>query len=432
MANLADLLTGATARHALAHRDLAAVFRILRDAGVHQTDIASATGQRPSEVWDILSGRRQVQSIALLRRIADGLGVPRGWMGLTYDPGLGPAPAAPNEATTEAERRSNLLLRATTTLLCGRPVFGAMDPIRIKHAPTPVPRRIGLADVKQVAITTERFDQLTGDLGGIPMADALTAYARASEALLGAAMREPVRQRLLVALADTHRAAGGTAADAGLRDLASQHYTRSMDCAGAVGDQLRIVVSLDSLGWIELDAGQPNEALKFFQLGAAAVPSPLPRALVEYHCALAFGLLDLTGEALATLRQAHDTYQIARDEPRPWKYFATALPHVEGRTYLALGRFDSAAATMAAAGEGASHMVTCKMHHFGYLATAQLRCGERRSGLYTAERAVSLARDLRSVTVRDGLAPLHEAAAARRDSACRDLAHELATLRSAA
>jgi hypothetical protein len=72
------------------------------------------------------------------------------------------------------------------------------------------------------------------------------------------------------------------------------------------------------------------------------------------------------------------------------------------------------------------------MHHFGYLATAQLRSGELRSGLGTAARVVGLARGLRSVSVRDGLAPLHDAAAARRDSACRDLAWELATLGSAA
>ncbi len=72
------------------------------------------------------------------------------------------------------------------------------------------------------------------------------------------------------------------------------------------------------------------------------------------------------------------------------------------------------------------------MYNYGHLAAAQLRCGELRSGLYTAERAIGLARRLRSVSVRDGLAPLQEAAAARRDSACQDLARELATLRSAA
>jgi transcriptional regulator with XRE-family HTH domain len=313
MAELADLLTNPTARHALAHRDITAVFRILHDAGVSQARIARATGQRQSEVFEIISGRRQVQSIALLRGLADGLGVPRGWMGLAYDPDLELELAATANATTEDERKSNLL-RHAATVLWGTPVFGAADPIRVEHAPTPVPSRIGLVDVEQVASTTERLGQLTGDLGGIPMTAALTAHAQASEALLSAAMREPVRQRLLLALSDAHSAARAAAAGAGLRDLARQHYTRRMDCAGAGGDLLRAVASLDSLGSMELRI-EPNEALKLFQLGSATAPTPLARAMLEYDCALALGRLGLADEALAALRRAQDTCQAAGDEP---------------------------------------------------------------------------------------------------------------------
>jgi tetratricopeptide (TPR) repeat protein len=282
-----------------------------------------------------------------------------------------------------------------------------------------------------VSLTTERLGQLNGDFGGIPMTAALTAHARATEALLGATMREPVRQRLLVALADAHSAAGAAAAGAGLRDRARQHYIRSMDCAGAGGSPLRAVASLDRLGCRELEV-EPDEALKLFQLGAATAPSPLSRALVEYHCALAFGLLGVEGEALGALRRAHDTYQAARDEPRPWPHFADALPHIEGCTYLALGRFDRAAVALSTAVDGASHAVGCAMDNFAHLATAQLRCGELRFGLLTARRAIGLAKGFRSVWTRHSLAPLQQAAAARRDSACQDLARELATLRSAA
>ncbi|HSL08603.1 MAG TPA: helix-turn-helix transcriptional regulator [Pseudonocardiaceae bacterium] len=430
MAELVGLLTSPTARRALAHRDITTVFRILHDAGVSQARIARATGQRQSEVFEIISGRRQVQSIALFRGIADGLGVPRGWMGLAYDPDLEAELAVAENGATEDERNGNLL-RHGAAVLCGRPVFGAADPIRVEHASTPVPSKIGLADITQVTATTKRLGQLAGDLGGIPMTAALTAHAQASEALLGATMREPVRQRLLVALADAHTAAGAAASGAGLRDLARQHYTRGMDCAGAAGDLLRAVLSLDKLGCRELDV-EPNEALKLFQLCAATAPTPLPRALVEYHCALAFGLLGLAEEAVATLRRARDTYQVASDEPRPWEHFATVLPHIEGCTYLALGRFDRAAAALSTAVDGTSHAVGCAMYNFAHLAAAQLHSGELRSGLHTAERAVGLAKGFRSVSVRVSLAPLQEAAAARRDSTCRDLARELATLRSAA
>jgi hypothetical protein len=70
--------------------------------------------------------------------------------------------------------------------------------------------------------------------------------------------------------------------------------------------------------------------------------------------------------------------------------------------------------------------------NLGLLAAAQLRCGEVRLGLATATKVIGLAKRLRSVSTRGGLAPLQEAAAARRDSACQDVAREVALLRSAA
>jgi transcriptional regulator with XRE-family HTH domain len=426
MTELAVHLTGPVARAALAQRDITAVYRILRDAGVTQSRIAEATGQKQSEVSEILVGRR-VHSIRLLERIADGLGVPRGRMGLAYFPTLTPEPAEESEA--EEERTANLL-RHGATVLFGKPVFGPARPIAAQDNPTPVPGRVGLADVKRVVATTERLSQLAGDLGGIPMTAALTAHTRASDALLGATMSEPVKKELLIALSDAHSEAGGAASDSGLRDLARQHCLQGMDRAGAAGDPLRIVVNLDRLGYMELYAA-PNDALKFFQLGAAFAPTGLCRATLEYHCALAHGMLSLEKESLNLLRRARDTYQAASDESRPWPHFATSLPHVEGKTYLVLGHFDRAVA-VAASAASEKHAVLCTMSSFALLAAAQLRCGELRSGLSTAERTVSLAKGLRSVTAWDTLAPLQAAAEARRDSACQDLARELATLRSAA
>jgi transcriptional regulator with XRE-family HTH domain len=72
MAAPADVLTSSAGRKALFRRDIARVFCILRDAGVSQASIALATGQKQSEVSEIISGR-QVQSVVLLERIADGL-----------------------------------------------------------------------------------------------------------------------------------------------------------------------------------------------------------------------------------------------------------------------------------------------------------------------------------------------------------------------
>ena len=106
MSALVDCLTSSAARQALARRDIAQVFCILRDAGVSQASIALATGQKQSEISEIISGR-QVQSILLLERIADGLGVPPGWMGMAYEPDQ--APTAQEDTQVEGLSDDNLL-----------------------------------------------------------------------------------------------------------------------------------------------------------------------------------------------------------------------------------------------------------------------------------------------------------------------------------
>lgn len=73
-------------RVALAHRDVQAVFKLLQKYGVSQRRIAHFTRQTQSEISDIILGKRTVSSYDLLLRIAEGLGIPRGWMGLALEP----------------------------------------------------------------------------------------------------------------------------------------------------------------------------------------------------------------------------------------------------------------------------------------------------------------------------------------------------------
>jgi plasmid maintenance system antidote protein VapI len=73
-----------TLRKALAEHDLATVFRVLRRYGVSQRKLAAITDQSQSEISEIVGGRR-VRSYDVLARIAEGFGIPRGWMGLAYD-----------------------------------------------------------------------------------------------------------------------------------------------------------------------------------------------------------------------------------------------------------------------------------------------------------------------------------------------------------
>jgi predicted XRE-type DNA-binding protein len=83
-------------RLALARRDIATVYRLLQRYGLSQRAIAALAGQSQSEVSEVIAGRRRVLSYELLVRIAVGLGVPRGWMGLAYD-------ASPSDVATPSD-----------------------------------------------------------------------------------------------------------------------------------------------------------------------------------------------------------------------------------------------------------------------------------------------------------------------------------------
>jgi transcriptional regulator with XRE-family HTH domain len=72
-------------RRYLAARDIGSVYRLLQRFGVSQRAIAARTGQSQSEISEIIAGQRQVISYDVLERIALGLEIPRGWMGLAYD-----------------------------------------------------------------------------------------------------------------------------------------------------------------------------------------------------------------------------------------------------------------------------------------------------------------------------------------------------------
>ncbi|MDQ3152451.1 MAG: helix-turn-helix transcriptional regulator [Actinomycetota bacterium] len=70
-------------RAVLAVRDIGALFRVLEDVGLTQQEIARLTGKAQSEVAEILAGRK-IDDYDVLVRIAEGLGIPRKLMGLSY------------------------------------------------------------------------------------------------------------------------------------------------------------------------------------------------------------------------------------------------------------------------------------------------------------------------------------------------------------
>ena len=88
---------------------------LLQRIGISQRHIAALTAQSQSEISEILKGR-QVMAYEVLGRIADGLGIPRGYMGLAYD------------ASSPRARRDDGV-RATTATLTRTNKYGAFSPM---------------------------------------------------------------------------------------------------------------------------------------------------------------------------------------------------------------------------------------------------------------------------------------------------------------
>ncbi|MFI0937306.1 helix-turn-helix domain-containing protein [Streptomyces sp. NPDC021020] len=93
----ADLWDREKARGALAARDLAAVIRHFRQyTGASQTAVGSLVGLAQSDISAIERGVRQVQSVTVLTRIAEGLDIPLSLLGLADTAGSGDPPARRN------------------------------------------------------------------------------------------------------------------------------------------------------------------------------------------------------------------------------------------------------------------------------------------------------------------------------------------------
>ena len=192
-------------RPVLAERDIAALYRLLKDEGVTQRQIAELTGQSQSEVSEILGGRK-VLSYDLLVRIAQGLGIPRGLMGLSYGErgaygGEGMV-AEPPKVDDDVYRRT--LIAATSLAALGRVVTGLTE----LALPTekPLPSRLGMAHVHTVEAVTDRLRSLARQLGG--QAELFGAAAQHYTRWLSVPATDVVTARLRAALAELHTETG--------------------------------------------------------------------------------------------------------------------------------------------------------------------------------------------------------------------------------
>lgn len=408
-------------RDALAAREISSIYRLLRKAGVSQRQIAAMTGQSQSEVSEILKGR-QVMAYDVLARIADGLGVPRGYMGLAYDETTAVRVVGADDPQAEEEesvKRRRFLAHAAQVTM-GAAVFGAdSGSWSASPAKTPAPGRIGMTDVRQVEAATRALRALDYQYGGGFCRDAVEAQLSWGQQMLEANSVTQVKSRLFVALADLHSLAGWTSFDTGLVDSARGHFANALDLAKQGENNPLVANVLYRMGRVYLHQEAADDALKLFQLGQIAAQEAGSALAVSVLCAnqaWAYAMLGNDDQATKLLGRTRDEFGRADlASAESWvKFFNETDVHAMiGTVHTVLAQtVDVAHTTYAipaltrAIDSYGEDMARSKAFNLSALATNHLLDGDIDQGAKVGVKALESAEGLKSARVKDRMAPM--------------------------
>ncbi|MDQ3761433.1 MAG: hypothetical protein M3460_06945 [Actinomycetota bacterium] len=217
----------------------------------------------------------------------------------------------------------------------GIAVFGEPDPVRVVIERTPQLSQLGMADVARLEAITAKLRVIDRQYGGMGILDAVQAQYRQGNHLMKAASNDDVRRRMAAALADHGNLAGWVANDVGLGDAARVHMYRAMDFASFSGDRTVMAATLRHTGRIEAHRGDPDYALKFFQLSEMGNPP------VDLHATIKADQAKLYAQ-LGEHRFAHEALRACEGT-------AADLRGVTGEARALLGDLDGAHADLTAA-----------------------------------------------------------------------------------
>lgn len=444
----AALWTAPEIRAALGTRDIGTLYRLLGRRGVSQRRIAIATGQSQPEVSAIVKGR-VVMAYDLLARIADGLGVPRGLMGLahtedTTDPSGTDGTHGEQGPEGDEMRRRNFLALVARTAMVG---LTAAELAGLAAAPSAVavPDRVGMVDVEALTMMTRHFRALDDRCGGGMVKSAMDGHLAWATRLLDTPTTDAeVARAVREALADGHSLAGWVAFDLGAHDQADRHLVTALALARQVDNPALAAKILFQTGRVHLHRGHPVDALRIFGLGltqALEARDHRATALMHLNSAWANAELGRGDQAGSLLRRARD--ELARDsDPNPpeWLRFVDSreVDGIAGMTWTALSARDRAHADAAIEHATRSHDARdpsdtrSRLSDLIAVAANHYRAGNPDTGADTAERVLELLPTVRSTRMRDRLAWVGDAAALYPSSGrAREITERVALVRAA-
>ncbi len=415
---------------ALAGRDVSTVYRLLCDDGLTQAQISKLTGQSQSEVSEILNGRR-VLSYRVLERIADGLGLPRGHMGLAHADADGNLDTYPGEDRTrdtdeddqevDDEMISRRILGMASAALLGgaaveglimqsgASVLGDQGGIRLLSGPPGTLSRLSNNDAVWIKAATERFQELDHEFGGAAVYGAAHGLA---EQVVGAlrSTQEPSRD-LTVAASRLCSIAGWSALDSGRKRTFWQCQATALDLSKEAGHTKGVLALVEGSGRAEILSGNHRAAAKLFELVSFR----------KKPDAVDWGLL---GDAYApnSPEAARGALRNSKDSEGADTTDAISM---YGNVSMGLGDYSMAISAFdKVLPQRKGRLV---VQETSSLAMAYLKSGETAQGVRHAQSAFTMFENVRSIQTTTAVCRLAQVLASQKDSTAQDLARHIST-----
>ncbi|WP_432002996.1 helix-turn-helix domain-containing protein [Streptomyces sioyaensis] len=437
-------------RRALDEHDFAAAFTLIKKwAGLSQNKIATACHLTPGKVSNIIAGQHQITSIAVIRRIADGLGIPGALLGLAPRPWerrTPPPTQLPTEDRQPSEEvpwrpdatvgqadhltRSDLVMnrRAATRALSAAAITGAalLDTLegwlQPASADSRLRRRGRLAerDLDALEATARAFRTWDHQYGGGVRRKAILGQLSEVAAALEEHQSTPIERRLYGVMAQLAGSAATMAWDSGLQRRAQDYYRVALRSAHAAGDTLFGANVLAGMARQMLYADHPQDALELVRLaqdGARTTAGPRLRAMLHTREAWAYAAMGRHAAFKRASTQAEEALSSAGPDEEPYwiHYFDTAeLAGVTGGRLLDLARTDPHQHAPAAAQEIRTALdqrgpEASRSHALDWIGLAECAflLGDVTGAAETTVHAVSAAAHTQSGRVRHQLALLY-------------------------
>jgi transcriptional regulator with XRE-family HTH domain len=329
---ISGMYEGRPLRNCLAEQDIQSLFLFLRNHGYSRSMLAAATGITETRVRSIAQGKQLVRSYDVLMRIADGLGIDRGLLGLSH------VSAGPDRGSSRLRDpgTSAEYVGALAALAVG-PVPAELNEYVGAAFPDPgsVPALVTAAHVDLVRAVRDEHRHIDATCGGGSCRDSAVNYlAWASGMLASRFDSEQIEAQFKSALSDMYQVAGWASHDLGDHAAARHYLTTGLVLARQINELALIAGGFYRLGRVSIHQGRAQEALRLWQLGQiVAQDSGNLAAVAVLHAneAWAYAMLGAADRVSDSLARARDELgRVDEDTVPAWARFFLAPADLDG------------------------------------------------------------------------------------------------------